>query len=197
MFPLFASNRFDELIVAAISLLWIVPELILSRTRRPDPSARADDRFSGIVVVVCLWLGIAGAYASGFGERQFTIEWHRTLLFLIGIVLMIAGLLGRWYSIRALGKYFTVVVAIQPAHRIIDVGPYHYVRHPSYSGALLTIFGFGLVFTNWLSLVSVVLIAAVGYGYRIAVEEKALLEALGEPYRQYMKRTRRIIPFVI
>jgi protein-S-isoprenylcysteine O-methyltransferase Ste14 len=35
-----------------------------------------------------------------------------------------------------------------------------------------------------------------GYSYRISVEEHALLAALGEPYREYMQRTRRLVPFL-
>jgi len=38
---------------------------------------------------------------------------------------------------------------------------------------------------------------AIAYSYRISVEEQALVAALGEPYKQYMRRTRRIIPFLL
>ena len=109
---------------------------------------------------------------------------------------MLAGVAFRWYSIRVLGKYFTRQVAIQPGQTVVENGPYHWIRHPSYSGALLTIFGLGLVFGNWLSLIGVIAIAFIGYSYRVSVEEKTLVEALGEPYRQYMKRTKRFIPFL-
>lgn len=38
---------------------------------------------------------------------------------------------------------------------------------------------------------------ALGYGWRIRVEEAALAGGLGEPYRRYMARTKRVIPFVL
>ncbi|HKW69223.1 MAG TPA: hypothetical protein VJP81_01455 [Candidatus Dormibacteraeota bacterium] len=38
---------------------------------------------------------------------------------------------------------------------------------------------------------------AAGYVYRIRVEEQVLAEALGEPYRNYMRRTKRLLPFVV
>ncbi|MGH8160559.1 MAG: methyltransferase family protein, partial [Gammaproteobacteria bacterium] len=69
-------------------------------------------------------------------------------------------------------------------------------RHPSYSGTLVTIVGFGLATTNWLSLLLVLACSLVGYSYRVHVEEQALCDALGEAYRDYMHRTRRFIPFV-
>jgi protein-S-isoprenylcysteine O-methyltransferase Ste14 len=41
------------------------------------------------------------------------------------------------------------------------------------------------------------LIALPGFAYRIRVEERALAHALGDPYRDYMRRTKRLVPFVI
>jgi protein-S-isoprenylcysteine O-methyltransferase Ste14 len=34
------------------------------------------------------------------------------------------------------------------------------------------------------------------HAYRISVEEAALLAALGDPYVQYVRRTRRLVPFL-
>jgi protein-S-isoprenylcysteine O-methyltransferase Ste14 len=54
----------------------------------------------------------------------------------------------------------------------------------------------GLALANWLSLVVIFLVTSICYGYRIRVEEQALSKTLGAPYRKYMKRTKRLIPFV-
>ncbi len=110
---------------------------------------------------------------------------------------MLAGVAFRWYSISILGKYFTTVITIQPGHTVVENGPYRWIRHPTYSGALLTILGLGAALGNWFSLATVMLAAIIGYSYRIYVEERALVESLGDPYREYMQRTKRIIPFVI
>jgi len=56
--------------------------------------------------------------------------------------------------------------------------------------------GLGMAFTNWLCLISVPLITLVGYIYRANVEEQMLVNALGDSYREYMKHTKRFIPFV-
>ena len=50
--------------------------------------------------------------------------------------------------------------------------------------------------TNWASLTLISLLGLAGYLYRIQIEEQALRESLGEPYIEYMQRTRRLIPFV-
>jgi protein-S-isoprenylcysteine O-methyltransferase Ste14 len=78
---------------------------------------------------------------------------------------------------------------------VVDTGPYRWIRHPSYTGSLLTIAGFLLCATNWAALAGVVPVL-VGLLYRIRVEEQALSEELGDAYRSYASRTKRLIPFV-
>ena len=109
---------------------------------------------------------------------------------------MLAGIVLRQWSIRTLGRYFTFTVRVREEQPVVDFGPYKWVRHPSYSGALLTMTGVGMALSNWASLALILLFAAIGFAYRIPVEERALSEALGEPYLVYMRRTRRLIPFV-
>ena len=57
-------------------------------------------------------------------------------------------------------------------------------------------FGLGLVFANWLSLISILIAGFIGYSYRVKVEERMLIAALGDSYREYMERTKRFIPFI-
>jgi protein-S-isoprenylcysteine O-methyltransferase Ste14 len=196
MLPVFATDRLEVIILSAAFAIWLLPEIISSFTDTKDKDIKVHDRSSGVVLLICIWLGIYASINIAFAARSFAIPWHRTSLFAIGIFLMLAGVAFRWYSIRILGKYFTRQVAIQPDQTVVEAGPYHWVRHPSYSGALLTFLGFGLVFTNWLSLISVMIITFIGYSYRVSVEEKTLVTALGEPYLQYMQRTKRFIPFI-
>ncbi len=196
MLPLIATNHLDQLILDASYVIWIIPEMYLSSHRRTAAGAQTDDRRSGLVLTFGIWLGIFAGYFFAYGVPQLAILWHRTLLFWFGIVLMLVGILFRQYSIRVLGKYFTTRVAIQPGQTVIEAGPYRWIRHPSYSGALITILGVAISFANWLSLVFVLLIPFLGYSYRVWVEENTLVKALGQSYKDYMKRTKRFIPFV-
>jgi len=196
MLPVFATNRLDAFILYASFFIWLLQEVISSFTDIRGKDIKVHDRSSGVVLLICIWLGIFASINIAFVAQSFAIPWHRTFLFVIGIFLMLVGVAFRWYSIRVLGKYFTRQVAIQPGQTVVENGPYRLIRHPSYSGALITIFGVGLALTNWLSLIGVMVIAFIGYSYRVWVEEKTLVNALGEPYRQYMKRTKRFIPFV-
>ncbi|MCU1302401.1 MAG: putative methyltransferase [Candidatus Sulfotelmatobacter sp.] len=110
---------------------------------------------------------------------------------------MVAGAAFRWYSASLLGKYFTFDVATHSGQTVVERGPYRYIRHPSYTGALVSLFGFGLALGNWAGLVASVGCLGVAYAYRIPVEEGALVSALGEPYRQYLARTWRLVPFLL
>jgi protein-S-isoprenylcysteine O-methyltransferase Ste14 len=56
--------------------------------------------------------------------------------------------------------------------------------------------GVGLAMTNWASLAALLLCVFLGHLYRVSIEEKALVRMIGEPYREYMRRTKRFIPWV-
>jgi protein-S-isoprenylcysteine O-methyltransferase Ste14 len=194
--PLFVTNHVDQIILYTAFFIWLLPEIIFSFTKRTAPNSKVNDHASGIVLRICIYLGIFASINIAIAGRAFAIPWDQTLLFAVGIFLMVAGTLFRWYSVRVLGRYFTLRIAIQPGQTVVEDGPYHLIRHPSYTGALITMFGLGLAFTNWLSLVVVMVFPFIGYLYRVGVEEETLVNALGEPYRQYIKRTKRFIPFV-
>jgi protein-S-isoprenylcysteine O-methyltransferase len=114
----------------------------------------------------------------------------------LGIALFVAGLALRWYAIVHLGRFFTVNVSIAADHRLIDTGPYRIVRHPSYTGALMAFLGLGLCIANWASLLSLLVPICLAFLRRIHVEEAVLLQALGDQYRDYMRRTKRLIPAI-
>ena len=103
----------------------------------------------------------------------------------------------RLYAIGVLGASFTTAVAVAPEQTVIETGPYRLIRHPSYTGFLITLLGLGLSSTNWLSLLVLMGCALIGLSYRIHVEEHVLQEQLGQRYQEYMRRTKRLIPFVL
>jgi protein-S-isoprenylcysteine O-methyltransferase Ste14 len=156
----------------------------------------ARDQGSLNLVAVLWWSGIAMDFSLSLLLPQAAISWKRTSLFFVGICFMLLGIALRWYSAGTSGKYFTFDVAIQTGQTLVEVGPYRYIRHPSYSGALLTLFGFGLALGNWLGLAANLCCMGVAYAYRISVEEAVLASALGESYKQYMRRTWRLVPFL-
>lgn len=177
-------------------VIWILPEIVASFTRRSGASSQIRDRGSLLLIAVLWWVGIVASFALSLLVPQTSLRTERPAAFVLGIGLMLAGTAFRWYSARILGKYFTFDVATQTGQVLIETGPYRYIRHPSYAGALLTLAGFGFALGNWASLIVAVLCLSVAYAYRIRVEEGALSAALGPAYQEYTRRTWRLIPFL-
>ena len=178
--------------------VWIGSETFLAwRLRRSrSADAVASDARSIWVLIGSIWIGMTVGFQLAFLVPGAAFTQHRLLLFVAGMAVALAGLLFRWYSIWYLGESFTSVVATRPDQRVVNTGPYRWIRHPSYTGALLTVVGFLTCLTNPLALLGFVF-PLIGYGYRIRVEEQTLVRNLGEPYRSYMGQTKRLIPFII
>jgi protein-S-isoprenylcysteine O-methyltransferase Ste14 len=103
-------------------------------------------------------------------------------------------MLVREWAILSLGRAFTAMVEVNPGQELVTSGPYRRVRHPAYTGSMLTLAGFGLAAGSWVGALLAIGIAAAGYSYRVRVEERAMLEAFGEEYREYMRRSGRFLP---
>lgn len=196
MQPLIFTSRAALWILTAAYIIWLVPEYIYAFMHRVDARSLTGDYLSGAVLRISIWGGILLGYWLAHAEPWAEISWHAIFLFALGIVLMVTGVAFRWYAVSVLGKYFSLRLAIQPGQTVVQDGPYRWIRHPSYTGGLITMFGLGLVFTNWLSFISILAAGIIGYSYRVMVEERTLLAALGDPYREYMQHTKRFIPFV-
>jgi protein-S-isoprenylcysteine O-methyltransferase len=196
MLPLLFANSLNTFIFWVAFAVWAIPEWIGAATQRVKRNARIQDRGSYAVLMLGIWMGLGLNFWLPSLLPGATITWHRSLLFFIGVALMLSGVALRWYAIHALGRYFTREVAIHPDQPIVQSGPYRYIRHPSYSGTLMTMLGIGLAMANWASLIAIMACTLLGHSYRVAIEEHALCEKLGQRYVEYMRRTRRFIPFV-
>lgn len=136
------------------------------------------------------------AFAVAFIEPlQFRTS-DPNVLFWIGITMLIGASILRRHCFRMLGEYFTFDVRVHEEQPVIERGAYTWVRHPSYTAAILMFTGVGFSLGNWVSLVILSTIAVFVYMKRIAVEERALEETLGERYRAYMQSRKRLIPYV-
>jgi protein-S-isoprenylcysteine O-methyltransferase len=178
-----------------IGPIWGASELFLTLARRSKPDSTPRDSYSLWAIWLVTLVAIALAIVAAYRIPSCRMPWPKLLVGLSACVFGM-GLALRWYSIMYLGRFFTVNVAIAKGHELVDSGPYRFVRHPSYAGFLIISFGFGLSFENLASLLVIFLPACAVILWRIHVEERALLDALGERYRSYMRRTRRLIPLV-
>lgn len=179
----------------ALSAIWVASEFWIGRKRAHD-GGKAHDRGSLRLLHVAIWASIlAAVWLSRSGIGRFDARFLMPL-FWIGCALMVAGMAFRWWAVRVLDRYFTVDVAIRDDHALIRSGPYRVLRHPSYTGALATFYGFGLALGSVWSLLLVVVVVTAAFLWRIRVEERALVSAFPRDYPAYARETRRLIPFV-
>lgn len=179
-------------------LIWAYVMESIQHKRRIARSAAAGgtDKYSGLVISVGAGLlQVLAFFVAAMPQWRMSAEVEQASFF-SGVGLIVAGMLLRMYCWRVLGIFFTPTVTIANDHKVIDQGPYRFVRHPSYLGALMTLGGLGLSLHNWAALGMIVVGSFAIYIYRIEVEEKALEGALGEAYAQFKKSRKRLIPFV-
>jgi protein-S-isoprenylcysteine O-methyltransferase Ste14 len=199
LYPFVLTGRAETVVFIAACLIWAVPEMIGSvrqRARVSRKGASVQDRSSLAVVIGLQWIGLALCF---FFARLFpaaAISGQRTAVLLLGILIMLMGVALRWYAIRTLGRFFTRDVAVSADQPVVQDGPYRFIRHPAYSGTFLSMLGLGLAVTTWAGLVCLLACVFFGHLYRVNVEEKALVGAIGQPYVEYMRRTRRFIPLL-
>ncbi len=151
----------------------------------------ADDRaFFPLLVVHTLFT----AWAMPFMDaRNLLVLPGGDVLRWVGLALFAAGLTLRLAAMLTLGERFTSVVAVQESHALHTRGVYRWVRHPSYLGIFLMDLGFAGLFR---SSVGVALLPLVWWMFkrRMDIEERFMLEAFGDAYRDYMARVPRVIP---
>lgn len=177
------------------TFIWAyAPEFGLNRRTAKVKTSQDAGSFLVVTLVqaLAIFAGFFIAFAGKFGALPWPLLW-----FWAGVALMIAGRSLRRHCFRMLGESFTAVVVVKPEQAVIERGAYRWVRHPSYSAGMVLFTGNMLALANWLSVVVVLCGAIVAYSYRVRVEERALLATLGEPYRDYMQRTKRFIPLFL
>ncbi|MCS7238102.1 MAG: isoprenylcysteine carboxylmethyltransferase family protein [Thermoguttaceae bacterium] len=99
-----------------------------------------------------------------------------------------------WWGDVTLGENISFTVEVRAGQRLVREGPYRFVRHPIYLGALLFFLGLGWMTGNAISLFLMVGGWSVIMSGRIPREEKLLLERFGEDYRTYQTQTGCLIP---
>ena len=180
---------------ALLGAIYGLSEFGLLLTRHSGARVESRDRHSlallWIVIFISLALGIS--MTSIYPAARLP---HPRAFYFLGLLLFVTGVVLRWIAIIRLGKFFTVDVAIAKEHRLVDSGPYRFVRHPSYTGALVAFVGFGFCLGNYLSILCVMVPITAAFLWRIRIEERALLDALGDDYCVYTRRTKRLLPFI-
>ena len=132
----------------------LVPEFL---KRRSEGRTTSQDANSKRVLMISQTFGMAAAFTIAstvsFGALPYPM-----LLCWVGVVILIAGGLLRRHCWRMLGSSFTGAVIVNADHAVVERGAYRFVRHPSYTAAVMLFLGIGLALANWISLATLLVL---------------------------------------
>lgn len=114
----------------------------------------------------------------------------------LGIGLMLLGIVIRVSAVLTLRKAFTLNVQVTSRQKLITLGLYQKIRHPAYTGNILSLVGVALALRNLLSVITVFCCCIICYQIRITVEETVLKNRFGDEYTSYQHNTYKLFPFI-
>lgn len=191
MRPLFAHDPLVVALAIASLVLWQGIQIAVSKRYGSKRRSSPEWSFLCIITITAASMGASIVVAR---HHVATIPGPPWWPVVAGLMLISVGSGFRTWAIATLGHFFKIMVVVQEEHRVVEFGPYRCLRHPAYLGSTIAMMGFGLVEGDWVSVAILSLGALTAFAIRIRVEERTLLNALGEPYAAYMQRTSRLIP---
>jgi protein-S-isoprenylcysteine O-methyltransferase Ste14 len=158
-------------------------------------SGQREDTSNRWIFVPFLILGLLLAWLPPYTDRHEIWTIDGDIVRYVGLAMLATGCVLRIGPVFVLGRRFSGLVAIQEGHELVTDGFYRVIRHPSYLGLLVTLFGWSLVFRSTIGvLVSLLMVPPLVA--RMNAEERLLESEFGERYASYRRRTWRLLPFI-
>ncbi|MCA9875713.1 MAG: isoprenylcysteine carboxylmethyltransferase family protein [Anaerolineales bacterium] len=176
-----------------VFFLWAISEVYNTfgtRRYRQTGHVQRNDHGTYWIILLVVW----GSTAVSCLTRAFHLGAFRSNLQFVGLGIVVLGVALREWAVLSLGRFFTVSVRVVQGQTLIKHGPYRWLRHPAYSGSILSLVGFSLAIGTWVGALLVLFLGFTAYLNRVRVEEKALLAAYGDEYRAYQQQTWRFFP---
>jgi protein-S-isoprenylcysteine O-methyltransferase len=159
----------------------------LERSRTPE------DRGTAAQILWTVYLTQAAALIELVLRRRVALPFDLTTW--VAFAAMIGGLALRTWAVALLGRWFTWNVTVQAGQELVTRGPYRLIRHPSYTGALITFVASCVLLRSWVVAPLAAIALTVAFVRRIRCEETLLVKAL-PGYDAYVARTGRLLPRV-
>lgn len=188
---------FDVTVIISFFILYLLWTTVAESLLYEDPDEYViedDDRKSYLYIQLTFMVALLFATIDFVGWHYTRIRALEPYIVYAGFGLFIVSCAIRWWGLRSIGKFFNPRVAVYENHRLITAGAYKNIRHPLYLGSLLSFIAIPMVFNSWGSLLLMLFTAVPALNYRINVEEELLTRHFGDDYREYAKRTRKVIP---
>jgi protein-S-isoprenylcysteine O-methyltransferase Ste14 len=156
------------------------------RSDRVRDLARLTISFTGMCLLPAIYVVT--------GEPKLADYPFQPILAWLGAAVFAASLWLFHRTHKDLGRNWSVTLELRDRHSLVTSGVYRHVRHPMYSAFWLWAIAQALLLPNWVAGPA----GLVGFGtlffLRIGREEQLMIEAFGDEYRDYMRRTSRVLP---
>lgn len=186
-------DLFLRLVTFIILIIWRVYwDINTKKAEVKKPKTNQNKRIIEIIIY-----NVAAFYilANLFGLVMF--PFHTFFLQIIGFILVVLGFIEAMVARKTLNDNWTqsYEYQIKKSHELISHGIYSYVRHPIYGGLIFMVSGVLLVSGSYTFIIGLVLMLIAGEIFAKR-EEKLLTKHFGKKYIEYMKTTKKFIPFV-
>lgn len=143
------------------------------------------------------WIVHIIAYLQLLGLPLLQMPYHLWVQ-IVGFLLVVIGVSVSTLGRKDVGVNWTEAseYQVKKNHKLVTTGIYRFIRHPIYSGSLLSLLGTELVVTSYF-FIYVLVIHLIGAIRQARREEKILLKQFGQNYIQYRKRTKMFIPYIV
>ena len=182
--------------VIACWLVFLVEFGFRKRASRPQEVKRNRNATLGMLLegvgYFMVWLQpLQRKQFAPFAPASQVVEWSLAVL-AVAVAVFSAWLVDA--ASRRLGKQWALAARLVVGHKLIQDGPYGFVRNPIYLGMFGMFLATGLVLTQWIPLLVASLLFIAGTYIRIQSEERLLREAFGSEFEDYARRVPALIP---
>jgi len=192
-----------EIYTISIYVLYLLTNHVIALADaliRPLPKERNPSKIYDFLLLLLFFLApfflIAAYYENKLLVSSILPFWDNLIISYIGFVIYLsAGILVIVGRVQ-LGKFGSGELITEEDHKLYTEGVYKYIRNPMYSGALIAVIGFCLVFRSIITLLLLPIIYFILLKMRIDEEERLLFETFGEEFTNYKKKSKKLIPFI-
>ncbi len=181
-------------LVSSVIIVWTMVSLALRRRAPPlKVESTKAGRLSTLYNFGLSIFNVILAALTGYQGFGLLPDW----CYYLGLFFIVFGIALYLWVQKILGRFFSLGVVVYQGQELVQRGPYRFVRHPAYTGAFMIFVGIGFLAQSSVAVFLIFIATVIVLGYRVAVEEKALVSEFGDQYITYSKRVKRFVPFII
>ena len=186
------------LAVMAVGLLSFFIALAAARRRAgAEAGGNATRSRRSMLGIVVQGLGFV---AAGMGRIDVTLDplGTRSIIDATIVLLLMTATVGLFvWASRTMGRNWSIVARTREDHRLVETGPFAFVRHPIYVALFLLTIAIAVAYGHPTHLVIGVPLFAIGTWLRIGEEERLLRAMFGGAYEDYARRVKRFVPTIL